>query len=200
MKKEFVIERQGKSFVLYAGLLDEAHNQGLKAITTTLVQIPTDENHNVAICQANVETEKGIFTGIGDASPRNVSQMMASCLIRMAETRAKARALRDAVNIGVTALEELADELDISSDEESTGSGEADEPVRPALEYRQRPQESKSITEKQLKAIYAIAHSARHLSEDGVEQKCRQLYGLHPRDLSKKDASEFIDLLKQQVA
>jgi hypothetical protein len=109
MKREFVINRQGKDYVLYAGLLDQAHQQGLKAIKTQLVQVPTNENGQMAICLAEVTTEKGTFTGIGDADPGNVSRMMASALIRMAETRAKARALRDAVNIGLVALEELAE-------------------------------------------------------------------------------------------
>jgi hypothetical protein len=109
LKKEFTVERDGKTFVLYAGLLDMAHTRGLKAITTTLVQIPNELNGNVAICHATVEIEQGTFTGIGDAAPTNVNRMMAPHLIRMAETRAKARALRDAVNVGVTAVEELSD-------------------------------------------------------------------------------------------
>jgi hypothetical protein len=111
VKKEFIVERQGRSFVLYAGLLDLAHERGLRSITTTLVQIPSEVNGLTAICHATVETENGAFTGLGDASPDNVSRMMVPHLIRMAETRAKARALRDAVNVGVTALEELG-ELD----------------------------------------------------------------------------------------
>src|SRR5918912_509022 len=118
MKKEFTVEREGKTFVLYAGLLDLAHERGLKSITTTLVQIPNELNGNVAICHATVETEQGTFTGLGDASPGNVNRMMSPHLIRMAETRAKARALRDAVNVGVTALEELADVDDLDSDQQ----------------------------------------------------------------------------------
>lgn len=114
MKKEFIVERQGKSFVLYAGLLDLAHQNGLKSIKTELVQIPHEENNRVAIALATVILEKeGVtytFTGIGDAAPNNVAPAMQTCLIRMAETRSKARALRDAVNVGVTALEELGDE------------------------------------------------------------------------------------------
>jgi len=109
VKKEFIVERNGRSFVLYAGLLDLAHERGLKAITTTLVQIPSELSVNVAIVHATVETSQGTFTGLGDAAPENVSRMMLPHLIRMAETRAKARALRDAVNVGVTALEELGD-------------------------------------------------------------------------------------------
>jgi hypothetical protein len=109
MKREFVINRNGKDYVLYAGLLDLAHQQGLKAIKTQLVQVPSSDNGQVAICLAEVTTEKGTFTGIGDADPGNVSRMMATALIRMAETRAKARALRDAVNVGMAALEELGD-------------------------------------------------------------------------------------------
>jgi hypothetical protein len=109
MKREFVINRNGKDYVLYAGLLDLAHQQGLKAIKTQLIQAPGSDNGQVAICLAEVTTEKGTFTGIGDADPGNVSRMMATALIRMAETRAKARALRDAVNVGMAALEELGD-------------------------------------------------------------------------------------------
>jgi len=112
VKKEFQIERDGKQFVLYAGLLDLAHEKGLKSITTELLQVPTEENGMMAICRAIVEVigpdgQVRTFTGIGDAGPNNVSRSMVPHLIRMAETRAKARALRDAVNVGVAALEEL---------------------------------------------------------------------------------------------
>lgn len=109
MKSEYTIERHGKTFVLYAGLLDEAHSRGLRSIETELLQVPNNENGQVAIARAVIRTEEGKFSGIGDASPENVGRNIVPHIIRMAETRAKARALRDAVNVGEAAVEELSD-------------------------------------------------------------------------------------------
>lgn len=96
-----------RDIAFYAGLLSKAHESGLRKITTELVQIPTEANGNTAIVRAIVETSKGSFEGYGDASPGNVEGFLIPHLIRVAETRAKARALRDAVNVGVVSLEEL---------------------------------------------------------------------------------------------
>lgn len=96
-----------KEVVTYQGLLSKAHDEGLKAVRTSLLQIPSEDNSRTAIAKAEVETEKGRFEAIGDASPESVMSFLTPHLIRMAETRAKARALRDAVNVGVVSFEEL---------------------------------------------------------------------------------------------
>jgi hypothetical protein len=127
MDPKFIIERQGKKFVLYEGLLNEAHQEGLCRISTTLVQAPHPDNDNTAIVSAEVETSKGVFSGIGDANSGNVGRPIAPHIIRMAETRAKARAMRDAVNIGVTSLEELGD-FNHESDDTPDGMSAGDSP------------------------------------------------------------------------
>lgn len=138
-----MITRQGKQYVLFAGLLDEAHSRGLKGIDTELIQVPTPENGNTAIVKATVEMEDSrVFGGIGDASPDNVGRNIAPHIIRMAETRAKARALRDAVNVGSTALEELSDGDDApqapSGNYQSRG-GSRPAPIREARQPSARP-------------------------------------------------------------
>lgn len=111
MKEENIIERQGKRFVLYAGLLEEAHTKGLKSISTTMLQVPNSENKDTAIVHATVTmADESSFTGIGDASPQNVGRQIAPHIIRMAETRAKARALRDAINVS-EAVDETDDDV-----------------------------------------------------------------------------------------
>jgi len=110
-----------KDVVLYAGLLNQAHEEGLARVRTSILQIPTEENGHLAIIKAEVETTKGLFEAVGDACPENVDEFLAPHLIRVAETRAKARALRDAVNVGVVSYEEL-DGVSLNRDS-SPGSG-----------------------------------------------------------------------------
>ena len=62
-----------KEVVTYQGLLSKAHDEGLKAVRTSLLQVPSDENSRTAIAKAEVETEKGRFEAIGDASPERAS-------------------------------------------------------------------------------------------------------------------------------
>ncbi len=120
LEDTFIKRIDDKDFVLYAGLLDVAHQKNLCTVDVELIQNPTNENGNTAICKARVETVDGRrFADIGDANPYNCNAKVAKHLIRMASTRAKARAFRDMDNIGMTALEELGDLNDIIGDNDS---------------------------------------------------------------------------------
>ena len=108
LDERFIQNIQGRDFVVYGGILDLAHQQGLKAISVEAIQYPTEENGLEAICKATIESEAGeIYTELGDANPKNVNPKIARHVLRMAATRAKARALRDFTNIGMTCLEEI---------------------------------------------------------------------------------------------
>lgn len=112
--KRWVIQREGKDYIQYQGLVDLLHQKsgGQFMITTKLEQAPTAENKDTAIVSAIVTIGQPgndrTASGIGDANPGNVTRMMAGAIIRMAETRAKGRALRDLLNVGLVTVEELA--------------------------------------------------------------------------------------------
>ena len=110
LDRRYVANLQGKDFPVYAGVLDLAHQMGVRAITTELVQIPSQSNDNTAIVKATVIlNDDRVFSDYGDASPKNTSAKVSTALIRMASTRAKGRALRDAVNVGEALAEEIGD-------------------------------------------------------------------------------------------
>lgn len=112
--QQYMVDLKGKMHITYGGLLALAHEAGLKSICARLVQTPTPDNDFRAICTATVVmADDRVFEEIGDASPKDVQRHIAVHIIRMAATRAKARALRDAVNVGEAAVEEFGgdDEL-----------------------------------------------------------------------------------------
>jgi hypothetical protein len=51
-------------------------------------------------------------------------------------------------------------------------------------------------TEPQIKAIYAIGRGAQSMDESEVDGRCQELFGVRPSELSRRQASEFIDALK----
>ena len=191
MREEYMIERQGKRFVLYAGLLEEAHSRGLRSIETELLQVPAKENGEVAIVKAVIRTEEGKFGGIGDASPQNVNRAIAPHLIRMAETRAKARALRDAINVGVTAFEELGGEEEVV---QSSGTQEPDG-QQPKAQHEEGRGELPA-TRKQLNYLEALISD---VVDDGIG-RFEEMVGKPVGELTREEASEWIGRLSGRAA
>ncbi|CAN5211358.1 hypothetical protein BH24ACT16_BH24ACT16_06400 [soil metagenome] len=202
MREEFFIQRQGKRFVLYAGLLEEAHERGLRGIETELLQVPGAGNGQMAIVKAVARTEEGKFSGIGDASPENVSRNIAPHLIRMAETRAKARALRDAINVGVTALEEMDGDdsglQSVSAPAARTAERGESEDERPWVSPLPAEEGRAGLpaTRKQLNYLEVLVSD---VVEDGIA-KFEEMVGKQLSELSREEASEWIGRLSGRAA
>jgi len=107
IKKEHIVKIHDKEHVTYEGLLSMATDDGLESIEVDIIQYPCEENKNTCVCKATAKCKDSTFTDIGDANPDNVNPMISKHIIRMASTRAKARALRDMLNIGMCVAEEL---------------------------------------------------------------------------------------------
>ena len=197
VREEYMIERQGKRFVLYAGLLEEAHSRGLRSIETELLQVPAAENGDVAIVRAVVRLEDGKYAGIGDASPQNVGRQIVPHIIRMAETRAKARALRDAINVGVAAFEELGGE-EVAG--ESVSRASAASSAQDEADNRQAGHEENRgglpATRKQLNYLEALVSD---VVEDGIT-RFEEMVGKPIGELTREEASDWIGRLSGRAA
>jgi hypothetical protein len=109
-RDEFVKSLQGKEFILYGGLLTLGKSEGIKSIKTEMLQAPSDDNGGTCIVKAVVIDKDGNeWHGLGDADSKNTNSKVAAHKIRMAETRAKGRALRDCLGIDMVMDSELTD-------------------------------------------------------------------------------------------
>lgn len=212
-----------KEVATYAGLLARAHEEGLKGIITELVQVPSKDNGQVAIAKAQVTTGKGVFNGIGDASPGNVNKKIAPHIIRMAETRAKARALRDAVNIGIVCLEELGgEEGDASFTLDERREGDQDRPGRDRDRGergnvrdlrnddrrsgdRGRPDDRRNrgpepMSDAQRRLMYRIMADEGYEGESATDEILRRANVRELSNITKRDASQLIDEWKRRAA
>jgi hypothetical protein len=133
-----------RPYPMYVGVLAVAHEEGLRELTAEIIQAPSKENEYRCIARATAvlvkNNERYIFTDVGDASPKNCSAKVSTALERMASTRAQGRALRAAINLGYTLLEELPeDEARELRDKHKAGNGSSDSDSRPAATASQQP-------------------------------------------------------------
>jgi len=105
--------KSNKDYVTWAGLLDAAHRYGLIGSATEVVQVGSPVNGWHTVVHAVLDMgENGKWSGLGEVNgeAQSESPIAKAAPIRMAETRAKSRALRDGLNISEFEVDEdLAD-------------------------------------------------------------------------------------------
>ena len=83
-----------------------AHERGLVNLSAHFISV----TEGLALAEATAEFNDGrTFMECADAMPTNVHAKVKPHFARMALTRAKARALRDALNISMCSVEEIAE-------------------------------------------------------------------------------------------
>lgn len=101
---EYLVDIKGKQHILFAGLLAMAHDHGLMTLSADFISVTAD----LALARATAIFSDGrSFTEAADATPGNVGPQVKLHFARMALTRAKARCLRDALNIHKVSAEEV---------------------------------------------------------------------------------------------
>lgn len=174
-RNEELVKVQGKIYPVVGGRLRLAHDENKNlSIETNVVQ----HSEESTVVQATVKTEKGTFTGLGNASVKR-DRVLSNAILELAETRAIARALRFAgYGVEYTGFEEV--EKQIVQDEEQNNSENA--------------------TKAQINAIFSIAKNL-NISNDELRELIQDETGKSfSKDLSKSDASKIIRMLKERDA
>ena len=187
-----------KHITYYADLLAAAHEAGIKSLTTEAVQLPSEANGHSAVVKAVIETGRGSFCALGDASPENVEAEFLPHVIRVAETRAKARALRDALNIGVVAFEEISGRIG-SERATSNGAVKSAQPQAAPAQASDKPRAASPVNEfwsdNQRRLIFRLL-SKRGLEGEALQRHLRETFNVSDlRHVKRKAASDYIDKL-----
>jgi hypothetical protein len=218
VKEKYIIQRNGRDYVLYPGLLDEAHTRFLNFTLTTELLSETGEQPLV----------KAVFSGaFGDAEGNVVGTIVtngygtagrkgdergapATAPIEMAETRAKARALRDAVNMGETSAEELPSEASeptpvydqVTKQEVYDLRGAAQKEIAKAKRAHEprRQQPASDLTLAELNKVLEEDAKLRGQSYLQRWAEFEDYLGHPPEVLSEKDALGWIAQIKTKNA
>lgn len=187
-KNDELVKVQGKSFPVVGGRLRLAHDENKLLSIETSVLYYNDES---TVVHAHVKTEKGTFAGLGNASAKR-DRKLANAILELAETRAIARALRFAgYGVEYTGYEEVTDSKAITSEDEQ------EKEIKDIRELNQ-PEINVTATKAQLNAIFSLAQNVNMTNEE-LRKTMQDLTGKsYSKDLSKKDAGEIINLLKQK--
>jgi len=186
------------------GRLRLAHEQNQQiSITTEIIRY----DESVAVVKAVTITMKGSFSGIGMSSIER-DQTIAPAILELAETRAIARSLRwSGYGVDLCSAEEISHLENGNSKPPATAGGKEDPPKEPL----KTPPEGKPgnggsggngdarISNKQLNYIVTLGKGLKLNSKD-LDQESVKTYGVKMAFLTTKQASGFIDTLKERSA
>ena len=108
----------GRWYVTHSGLLRLARNRRCAGIQVRPLANFSDASCRRWAFEATVFKSRGCrgFVGHGDADPSNVSALVHGAEMRVAETRAVNRAIRQAYAIGICSVEEIGSSAERSQD------------------------------------------------------------------------------------
>ena len=119
-RKQYIIPIKGKEAILSDGLKKLGHLKGIKSLKTDILQFPNVDNNNLCIVKAELigydydpvqeKIAEVSYSAIGDASPANCNRLVATAFVRMAETRAIARVLKNYTDVGIVGVDEIFDD------------------------------------------------------------------------------------------
>lgn len=195
-KNEELVKVQGKTYPVVGGRLRLAHDENKLLSIETNVLFYNEES---TVVHAHVKTEKGTFAGLGNASVKR-DRILANAILELAETRAIARALRFAgYGVEFTGFEEVTETRSTKNESEDK---EDKEDIKDIRELNKDIIESNKIvsnaTKAQLNAIFSLAQSI-NMTNDELRKTMQNITGKnYSKDLTKKDANEIINLLKER--
>jgi hypothetical protein len=104
-RNDEIVKVNGKDYPVVGGRLRLAHDENEKSLSIETTVIKYEDG--IAVIQAKVTTEKGIYNGLGNATVQRDARLKMA-ILELAETRAIARALRFAgYGVEYTGFEEV---------------------------------------------------------------------------------------------
>jgi len=109
LKRDEILEKEGKKFPRLKGLQRLAHNNrgGVRCVMSHIANTPARENPIAAVTVTYNFADGATFSGSADATTRAHEEPYSLHLVALAESKAEARALRRAFNITNVSADEL---------------------------------------------------------------------------------------------
>ena len=192
---------EGRWYITHSGLLRIAQRRRCSGIKTVIQDRLCDPLSGRWVFKATVyktSASRG-FVGYGDADPTNVSSLVHGAEMRVAETRAVNRALRNAYGVGLCSVEELG------WAPRSNGRAPLDQPKAPANgnnghhngQPRLRDRLCLLIRQYQLDAGLVKAYAADYCGTATLRDASREQVEAFINDLDERAAKDRDGLICQ---